>query len=336
MTGTVLTNNGLALITKLVAAKATLEFSRVAVGTGKVPQGVDPQAMISLNAYKMDAQISSYGVSPDQEDVAYIVTQVSSIGVSAGFAVTEGGIFANDPDKGEILFAYLDLTEDPQYVYAETDSISKFVEITFNVLIGSVEKVTAYVTPGALVKKVEFEELKKRVEETEKPTFEDYTGDTSVPAASAAIEELKSKSKLGVLLSNIKAAFKGACLIGHIVNNCVTDNANLPLSAAQGKALMDAVNVLNTNLQSGNLFYGRNQTETDLNALNNFGGYYISSTNGYSNLPEALKSQNQSVFVLVFGQYSGKSGRFCQLLTSDTGAYCRRFNGVNFLPWTAL
>ena len=247
MTGTVLTNNGLALITKLVAAKATLEFSRVAVGTGKVPQGVDPQAMINLNAYKMDAQISSYGVSPDQEDVAYIVTQVSSIGVSAGFAVTEGGVFANDPDKGEILFAYLDLTEDPQYVYAETDSISKFVEITFNVLIGSVEKVTAYVTPGALVKKVEFEELEKRVEETENPTFEDYTGDTSVPAASTAIEELKSKSKLGVLLSNIKAAFKGACLIGHIVNNCVTDRSDLPLSAAQGKALMDLYNVLNTN-----------------------------------------------------------------------------------------
>ena len=249
MTGTVLTNNGLALITKLVAAKATLEFSRVAVGTGKVPQGVDPQAMISLNAYKMDAQISSYGVSPDQEDVAYIVTQVSSIGVSAGFAVTEGGVFANDPDKGEILFAYLDLTEDPQYVYAETDSISKFVEITFNVLIGSVEKVTAYVTPGALVKKVEFEELEKRVAETENPTFEDYTGDISVPTASAAIEEIKSKSKLGVLLSNIKAAFKGACLIGHIVNNCVTDNPNLPLSAAQGKALMDAITVLNTKSQ---------------------------------------------------------------------------------------
>ena len=250
MTGTVLTNNGLALITKLVAAKATLEFSRVAVGTGKVPQGVDPQAMINLNAYKMDAKISSYGVSPDQEDVAYIVTQVSSIGVSAGFAVTEGGVFANDPDKGEILFAYLDLTEDPQYVYAETDSISKFVEITFNVLIGSVEKVTAYVTPGAIVKKVEFEELEKRVEEIEKPTFEDYTGDTSVPAASAAIEEMKSKSKLGVLLSNIKAAFKGACLIGHIVNNCVTDRSDLPLSAAQGKALMDAVNVLNTNQEN--------------------------------------------------------------------------------------
>ena len=86
----------------------------------------------------------------------------------------------------------------------------------------------------------------QELEKLNNPTFEDYTGDTSVPAAGAAIEGLRSKSKLGVLLSNIKAAFKGACLIGHIVNNCVTDNPNLPLSATQGKALMDAVNVLNT------------------------------------------------------------------------------------------
>ena len=86
----------------------------------------------------------------------------------------------------------------------------------------------------------------QELEKLNNPTFEDYTGDTSVPAASTAIEELKSKSKLGVLLSNIKAAFKGACLIGHIVNNCVTDRSDLPLSAAQGKALMEAITVLNT------------------------------------------------------------------------------------------
>lgn len=81
------------------------------------------------------------------------------------------------------------------------------------------------------------------------PTFEDYTGSTAVPAATDAINQMKSKRKLGVLLSNIKAAFKGACLIGHIVNNCVTDNAGLPLSAAQGKVLKD----LYTQLYSDNI-----------------------------------------------------------------------------------
>ena len=89
----------------------------------------------------------------------------------------------------------------------------------------------------------------QELEKLNSPTFEDYTEDTSVPEAVTAIEALKSKSKIGMLLSNIKAAFKGACLIGHIVNNCVTDNPNLPLSAAQGKALQDALTVLNNELK---------------------------------------------------------------------------------------
>ena len=102
------------------------------------------------------------------------------------------------------------------------------------------------------------------------PTFEDYTGSTAVPSATDAIDQIKSKGKLGTLLSNIKAAFKGACLIGHIVNNCVTDNAGLPLSAAQGKVLKDLytqlysdLNTTNNNLSkakyTNDLFYDRNE-----------------------------------------------------------------------------
>lgn len=90
----------------------------------------------------------------------------------------------------------------------------------------------------------------RELEKLNNPTFEDYIGDASAPEAVTAIEALKSKSKIGTLLSNIKAAFKGACLIGHIVNNCVTDNPNLPLSAAQGKALQDQLATLNSNLGS--------------------------------------------------------------------------------------
>ena len=96
------------------------------------------------------------------------------------------------------------------------------------------------------------------------PTFEDYTGSTPVPAANTAIDGIKSKTKLSALMSNIKAAFKGACLIGHIVNNCVTNNPNLPLSAAQGKVLMDLYTQLNgdkVNLRPGysqfELWYNR-------------------------------------------------------------------------------
>lgn len=80
------------------------------------------------------------------------------------------------------------------------------------------------------------------------PTFEDYSGSTTVPDAASAINSIRSKGKLSAILSNMKAAFKGVCLIGQIVNNCVTNNAKLPLSAAQGKALMDLYTQLNSDL----------------------------------------------------------------------------------------
>lgn len=88
----------------------------------------------------------------------------------------------------------------------------------------------------------------EKMEELSAPTFEDYSSTTSVPEASTAIEAIKSKKKIPEILANIKAAFKGVCLLGHIVNNCVTDNAKLPLSAAQGKALMDQITKLNSEL----------------------------------------------------------------------------------------
>lgn len=62
-----------------------------------------------------------------------------------------------------------------------------------------------------------------------------------------------SKSFLGKIrkfMNDFKSWNTGVCMIGQIVNNCVTNNDKLPLSAAQGKVLMDLYSVLNTNLTS--------------------------------------------------------------------------------------
>lgn len=49
-------------------------------------------------------------------------------------------------------------------------------------------------------------------------------------------------------MRNVVAGFKLVLYAGQVVNNCVTDNASLPLSAAQGKVLMDLYTVLNTKI----------------------------------------------------------------------------------------
>ena len=309
MAGTVLTNKGLALITKLMAAQATLSFSRVAVGTGRVPSGYDAQNMTGLNEYKMDATIESCGVSTEQSDVAYIVTQISSVGVSTGFAITEAGVFATDPDDGEILYAYLDLTQDPQYIYASTDAISKFAEITFNVLVGSVTSVTAIVSPGALVKKLEFDNLKTRVEDVETPEFDASGTAEGITDKTSLLDSFVTKMPLVKFMRNVVAGFKLVLYSGQIVNNCVTDRPDLPGSAAQLKVLMDLYTVLNTNKAPLNefvwlrdAFNGRYNTThiTDANAATTSGFYRY-----FSNAANTPWTGGGIIFVLAFDGGSG-------------------------------
>lgn len=68
-----------------------------------------------------------------------------------------------------------------------------------------------------------------------------------IPASGDKPRTFLGKTKK--FLGNIKDWMTGVCLLGQIVNNCVTDNAKLPLSAAQGAELMRLYNVLNTKSQ---------------------------------------------------------------------------------------
>ena len=82
-------------------------------------------------------------------------------------------------------------------------------------------------------------------------TLDDITTEFPVPVAGESTKTFLGKVKK--FFSDTKNWMTGVCLIGQIVNNCVTNNAKLPLSAAQGKVLMDLYNVLNTNLTSNGI-----------------------------------------------------------------------------------
>ena len=146
------------------------------------------------------------------------------------------------------------------------------------------------------------------------PTFEDYTGSTPVPAANTAIDGIKSKTKLSALMSNIKAAFKGACLIGHIVNNCVTNNPNLPLSAAQGKVLMDLYTQLNGEMKQNSFdLENKSAEQTDLNAI-------YSGVHRYSNRSKNIPSANNGYIIAV----KRDSSMLGQIALDDSGTLYSR------------
>lgn len=87
----------------------------------------------------------------------------------------------------------------------------------------------------------------KTVEEMlEQPIFDDTGMVEGITNKTSLLSSFISKMPLVQFMRNVKAGFKLAVYAGEIVNNCVTNNASLPLSAAQGKVLMDLYNVLNT------------------------------------------------------------------------------------------
>lgn len=62
------------------------------------------------------------------------------------------------------------------------------------------------------------------------------------------LTKLVTGNKLAVTIRNLKAGLQFVLHAGSIVNNCVTDNASLPLSAAQGKILKDLYTQLYSDL----------------------------------------------------------------------------------------
>ena len=78
--------------------------------------------------------------------------------------------------------------------------------------------------------------------------FDDSGTAEGIGSFTDMLTKLVTGNKLAVTLRNLKAGLQFVLHAGSIVNNCVTDNAKLPLSAAQGKVLQDAITKLNSDL----------------------------------------------------------------------------------------
>ncbi|MFR3595729.1 hypothetical protein [Enterocloster sp.] len=131
----------------------------------------------------------------------------------------------------------------------------------------------------------------------------------------AAKEKARTRwGKMKKFTEDFKNWMTGVCLIGQIVNNCVTDRTDLPLSAAQGKVLMDLYTVLNTKSskighthddryhtkqEDGELFYAKNATSvSDCLVDTNSPGIYIYADNATH---RPVEGEGNGGVILTFG-----------------------------------
>lgn len=132
-----LTKKGIDLQTKLQSG-ATLKFTRVAVGDGIVD---DPATLVELeNLVQYRASYPINDIVNKGDGTSIIQTIVSNKSLDEGFFLREIGVFADDPDLGEILYCVTNTGQYADYLPAKTlNSVDIILEII--TVVGNAENV---------------------------------------------------------------------------------------------------------------------------------------------------------------------------------------------------
>ena len=140
-----MTDVGADLQAKVNAGKTKLTFTKIKVGSGV--NATNPLALTDVIASKWET--TNFTVKRDGKIVT-VDTFITNTGIKKAFRMSEIGLFARDPDKGEVLYAYLTDPE-PDRMPAEGGSAVVSQELSLGMTFSNSGNVTLTVNMGALV-----------------------------------------------------------------------------------------------------------------------------------------------------------------------------------------
>ncbi|AKL95026.1 putative tail fiber protein H [Clostridium aceticum] len=144
----ILTNLGRQLQAKAQTGME-LQFTRVAVGDGNLPYGTNLDELTALINEKKSLGITSVQVIGD--GTSRVRASVTNEGLLEGFYIREIGLFATDPDQGEILYCVANAGLLSDFMPAGTGA--NIVESILNLItvVGNAANVTAVIESGIYV-----------------------------------------------------------------------------------------------------------------------------------------------------------------------------------------
>lgn len=140
--GFTLTEKGLNLQAKINAGLATLNFTKISIGSGS-----SNSSLTDLVKREKDLTIASCTVDGS---IVKLVSTLTNTGITKPFKERELGLFATDPDDGEIMFAYM-MDTDPDTMPAEGSTTVVSKRMTLNLTFSNTGNVSAVLDSGQLV-----------------------------------------------------------------------------------------------------------------------------------------------------------------------------------------
>lgn len=151
-----MTDVGAALQAKVNAGKTKLTFTKIKVGSGV--NATNPLALTDVISSKWET--TNFVVKLEGKIVS-VDAVITNTGIHEAFRMSEIGLFAQDPDKGEILYAYLTDPE-PDRMPAESGSVVVSQELTIGMVFSNTGNVSLTVNIGALITREQLTEAVKQ------------------------------------------------------------------------------------------------------------------------------------------------------------------------------
>lgn len=140
--GMFLTSKGKNLLAKGQIG-TTINFSKVVLGDGSLSENQNVEALEAVINHKKDVSIHSLTViGGGTSQIRFILTNE---GLAEGFFVREIGLMADDPDEGEILYAYANAGAKADFIPSAGGATVVENQVDLIAVVGNAENVTAEV-----------------------------------------------------------------------------------------------------------------------------------------------------------------------------------------------
>nr|DAR67828.1 MAG TPA: tail collar fiber protein [Caudoviricetes sp.] len=148
----IMTDVGNALQAKVNAGQTKLTFTKIKVGSGV--NVTNPLALTDVISSKWE---TTNIIVKREGKIVSVDTFITNSGITEAFRMSEIGVFAKDPDKGEILYAYITDPE-PDRMPAEGGSVVVSQELSIGMMFSNTGNVSLTVNMGALVNQEQLNE----------------------------------------------------------------------------------------------------------------------------------------------------------------------------------
>ena len=271
----IVTENGQNLIAQALANEKPLIFTSAKTSSYSYPVGTDVPALTGLQ--DVVQSVLPFDSKVLGGNVAQVSVRFDNDGVDQTYQIETIGLYAKIEGGAETLFSVTQATTPDEMPVQSDISPSAYI---YNIqhTVQNASQITLTVNPAGTA-------TVQDIMDIETPEFDDSGTVEGISSFPSFLETMKSKMNFFQFFRNLKAGLQFVLHAGQIVNNCVTDNAGLPLSAAQGKILKDLYTQLYS--ESKKVFITRDHPYNDILFVNENVYGFMSCGPNTRNLPIA-------------------------------------------------